>query len=406
MKFSPNLILKRANNLEVKLNRVRDIDIIVNGNTYKTSNYTLPVLDAFAYPIAVKDALNILSAKGQQDWIALTQTIHNFFNLGILVTGEGEVVTPPTNNGNFNAAAIHIAMLNDKYRTDAFIAAINKTVKEGDVVVDIGTGTGVMAIAAARAGAKKVYAIEGGVEIGNVAQAVISATEVADKITLIRGQSTAIDLPEKGDVLISETIGNDPFDEGILNTYFDACKRLLKPGAALIPSTLSVLALPVYINDKLLDLNLLKDSYLEDWKNWYGTDFSALEQIINKKPFKLQGVSRKKAASFKVAGPPIVLANAELNSHNLFNKDSLVNINYNEFFNGLVIYFDAGMQGEVLTSHPTLSGDTNHWLNPLWYFPNAENFINKTGGVLQIKYSADPKTNIQLVDKDELQQDQ
>ena len=72
-----------------------------------------------------------------------------------------------------------VKMLNDRARTDAFIRAIEATVRPGDVVVDLGTGTGVLALAAARAGARRVYAIEAS-GVGRAARSVF------EPMTLLR----------------------------------------------------------------------------------------------------------------------------------------------------------------------------------------------------------------------------
>ncbi len=124
---------------------------------------------------------------------------------------------------------------------EAFIRAINATVAPGDVVVDIGTGTGVLAVAAARAGARKVYAIEAE-PIIEIAKQVAVANNVEHRIEFVKGHSTYVDLDERGDVLITETIGNAAFDEGILAWVSDAGRRLLKPDARHIPHSLALKA--------------------------------------------------------------------------------------------------------------------------------------------------------------------
>ncbi len=133
----------------------------------------------------------------------------------------------------------HQSMVLDRTRMSAFIRAINATVVPGDIVVEIGTGTGVLAVAAARAGATKVYAIEAE-SIIDIAQKVASANNVEHRIEFVRGHSTQLDLADRGDVLITETIGNAGFDEGILAWVSDAQERLLKPNARLIPHSLAV----------------------------------------------------------------------------------------------------------------------------------------------------------------------
>lgn len=133
----------------------------------------------------------------------------------------------------------HLSMLHDVARMDSFRRAINATVQPGDVVVDIGCGTGVLSFMACEAGAAKVYAIEGGPVI-DVARELAVANGFADRIEFLNGWSIDVGLPERADVLISETIGNAGLDEGIVAWTCDARKRLLRPGAALLPQRLRV----------------------------------------------------------------------------------------------------------------------------------------------------------------------
>ena len=128
----------------------------------------------------------------------------------------------------------HLSMLQDTARMDSFRRAINATVKPGDVVVDIGCGSGVLSFMACEAGARKVYAIDGGPVI-EVAREIAIDNGFDDRIEFLRGWSLEVGLPERADVLISETIGNTGFDEGIIAWSFDARQRLLRPGADIIP---------------------------------------------------------------------------------------------------------------------------------------------------------------------------
>ncbi len=131
----------------------------------------------------------------------------------------------------------HLSMLHDTARMDAFRRAIDATVQPGDVVVDIGCGSGVLSFMACEAGAAKVYAIDGG-PIIEVAEELAVANGFADRIEFLRGWSLDVGLPQPADVLISETIGNAGFDEGIVAWTFDARQRLLRPDAALLPQRL------------------------------------------------------------------------------------------------------------------------------------------------------------------------
>ena len=131
----------------------------------------------------------------------------------------------------------HLSMLHDTARMDAFRRAIDASVQPGDVVVDLGCGSGVLSFMACEAGAEKVYAIEGGPVI-DVARELAIDNGFADRIEFLGGWSLEVGIPEPADVLISETIGNAGLDEGIVAWTFDARQRLLRPGAVLLPQRL------------------------------------------------------------------------------------------------------------------------------------------------------------------------
>lgn len=131
----------------------------------------------------------------------------------------------------------HLSMLTDTARMHAFRRAIDATVRPGDVVVDLGCGSGVLSFMACEAGAAKVFAIEGGPVI-DVARELAADNGFDDRIEFCSGWSIEVGLPEPADVLISETIGNAGFDEGIVAWTVDARHRLLRPGARLLPERL------------------------------------------------------------------------------------------------------------------------------------------------------------------------
>jgi len=128
----------------------------------------------------------------------------------------------------------HLSMLLDTARMDSYRRAIEASVRPGDVVLDIGCGTGVLSFMACEAGAGKVYAIEGGPVI-EVAQELANENGFADRVEFLRGWSADVDIPERADVLITETIGHAGLDEGIIAWTVDARQRFLRPGAAIVP---------------------------------------------------------------------------------------------------------------------------------------------------------------------------
>jgi len=121
----------------------------------------------------------------------------------------------------------HHSMLADEVRTSSFLRAITEVVKPGDVVVDIGSGTGVLSLFAAMAGASRVYSIEREPVI-EIAGEIATRNGLSETISFIAGSSLEVEIPERADVLVTETIGNVGFDEGIVTWVADARRRLMR----------------------------------------------------------------------------------------------------------------------------------------------------------------------------------
>lgn len=197
-------------------------------------------------------------------------------------------------------------MLDDRARTASFIEALRAAMRPGDVVVDIGTGTGVLAVAAAQAGARHVYAIEAG-DVAAWARRVIRVNRVRDRVTVLRGLSADVRLTERCDVLVAELMGHDPLAEGILEATRDAQRRFLKPNARLVPSGLSIYGVPTTLPDGEREHRVLGHDRLQRWHEWYGIDFAPLEQAWGGDAF-IQFVPPRLAKTWTALGPPSLLA--------------------------------------------------------------------------------------------------
>jgi len=139
-------------------------------------------------------------------------------------------------------------MLADRPRMDFYHAAISQLVRPGDRVIDLGTGTGILAAFAARRGAAKIYAIDHS-GILKHAQRLATANKI-ETVEFVSTHSKNFTLAEKVDVILHEQMGDYLFDEAMVPNVLDLRDRLLKPGGLIVPSRFEFYCEPVQINDR------------------------------------------------------------------------------------------------------------------------------------------------------------
>lgn len=139
--------------------------------------------------------------------------------------------------------------------------------RPGDVVVDIGSGTGILAFFACQAGARRVYAVESG-DVIEVARALAQQNGFEDRITFIHGVSRQIDIPEPADVAIVDVGGPFALQAGLLGSVMDARRRFLKVGGVTIPRALELFVVPA-------ELPHLHAQEIDLWRqDFYGLNYS------------------------------------------------------------------------------------------------------------------------------------
>jgi Tfp pilus assembly protein PilF len=132
----------------------------------------------------------------------------------------------------------HFAMMDDKQRNDAYEAAIRRAVP-GKKVLDIGTGAGMLSLMSARAGATRVTGCEAVGVIAERAREIAAKNGFANRIK-IHGKTSqelvlGTDLPDRAEVLVTETFSSGLINESVLPTVEDAHERLLTADAVVIP---------------------------------------------------------------------------------------------------------------------------------------------------------------------------
>ncbi|MBX7133082.1 MAG: 50S ribosomal protein L11 methyltransferase [Fimbriimonadaceae bacterium] len=127
--------------------------------------------------------------------------------------------------------------LKDRFRTEQFRKAIEETVRPGDVVLDIGAGTGILSFFAAAAGASQVFAVEIDPVMAVSLRKSVQANGLGGVITVIEGNALAIAGPPLPDVLIAEIIDTGLLDEMQIPVIADLHRRgIVSRQTRLIPS--------------------------------------------------------------------------------------------------------------------------------------------------------------------------
>jgi protein arginine N-methyltransferase 1 len=139
----------------------------------------------------------------------------------------------------------HDLMLGDRLRMQAYRRAIQRAVRPGMTVVDLGTGTGVLAEWALEAGARVAYGIEVNGSVLRRACERMARAGFADRFQPINALSTETTLPQRADLIISEILGNLADNEGMTAILADARARLLVEGGGMLPAQATTFLAPV-----------------------------------------------------------------------------------------------------------------------------------------------------------------
>ena len=266
---------------------------------------------------------------------------------------------------SYSSYYIHEQMLKDRKRTGTYQDAIlnNPDVFKDKIVLDIGCGTGILSIFAAKAGAKHVYGIEFA-DIADYAKEIIKINKLSDKITILKSKVEEVKLPvEKVDIIISEWMGYFLLYESMLDTVLYARDKWLQKDGYMLPDHATITLAGIEDTD-------YKSTKVNFWEDVYGVDMSCFknavigEPIVDVCPQKLINSSSCRILDIDL----YTVKKEDLN----FSSKYEITFTRDDRFSGLVAWFDTGFTKLTnkynLTTSPYKK--STHWSQTIFYTKN------------------------------------
>jgi len=237
---------------------------------------------------------------------------------------------------SYSHYGIHEDMLKDKARTKAYEMAITKSPElfKDKIVLDVGCGTGVLSIFAAKAGAKHVYAVDNA-NIYLKAKEIVDLNGFKDKITVINGKIEEIELPVKEvDIIISEWMGYLLLYEGMFDSVIFAREKWLrKDGKGMLFPNRASMSLK-----GIDDINYWREK-MDFWNSVYGYDYRTFQKWIQLEPLvetcPINVISTEESCILDL--DLMTATKKDLDFSSTYRIKSIIN----GHINGLVIWFDV-----------------------------------------------------------------
>jgi Ribosomal protein L11 methyltransferase (PrmA) len=381
--LSPETLLQIAPGARTRFDAARHVLLDApDGTVVDLGPRGYTTLSLFAYPLALGDAIERLEREARSTDFAPTMNVLNMLiEEGALVRADAD--GRPTTG--WADPVEHARMLHDDRRTGDYLAALLAAVRPGDVVLDIGTGSGVLAVAAARAGARRVYAVEAS-DIAEVAGRVFAANGVTDTVTLVPGWSRQIELPEPADLLVAEIIGNEPFEEEILETTLDARHRLLKGDARLIPHTLTILVRPLCLPDGEARQRAIGRAAVGRWRRLYDMEFQPLLDAAALVPVNMP-TEAEVVATWPPVGPAVTLVDLDLGTFESASVRASADLVLDEpeTVNAVAVTFRAALYDAIEHTLDPWTWPTSSWATSVWVLQDPVRV--ETGAALRVLYN-------------------
>lgn len=274
----------------------------------------------------------------------------------------------------YDSLRVHELLLSDSIRTRTYQRAIEANVKEGDIVIDVGTGTGILALFAAKAGAKRVYAIEP-TGIIDLAKQIAKKNYLDGQIEFIKAKAEEADIPEQVDCIVSEWLGVFAVQENMLPSVASMRDRFLKPKGKMLPETVNLFL-------SLVEDRKLYDEKIGRWeKQVYGLDYTDFASC------QANDIHISTFAPDNFLSAPIKIINIDMKhtKNSNFKVRKRFKIVRNGICHGLAGWFQAVFpDGIVLDTGP------DHPLTEWWqsFFPIAEPVQVNMGEEVIVSFAA------------------
>jgi len=249
-------------------------------------------------------------------------------------------------------------MLADEPRMAFYHEAISRKIKPGDRVIDLGTGTGILAAFASRQGAAQIYAVDHSSIIEHAKE--LAAENGIENVDFEDVHSTKLYLDEPVDVVLHEQMGDFLFDEAMVPNVCDLRDRLLKPGGLILPSQFELFCEPVTLHDDR------RVPYIWELTDLYGFDFSSMERSRPRDPEYHGMVSCDLGVVRNFLGNPAPLLEVDL--HTITESTLPLKVQFTRkvtkpgILDGLVVFMKARVDDDlVLSSSPLDPKRAPHW---------------------------------------------
>ncbi len=267
---------------------------------------------------------------------------------------------------SYDHFGIHEEMLKDTVRTISYRNSIlqNPHLFKDKIVLDVGCGTGILSMFAAKAGAKHVIAVDYS-NIISMAQKIIETNGLSDKITCLHGKMEEVVLPfPKVDIIISEWMGYFLLYESMLDTVIYARDNYLKPDGLIFPDHCTMWLAAIEDGE-------YKEDKIEYWDNVYGFDYSIFKNIAMAEPL-VDTVQQDSIVSDAHKIFEIDLYKIKLEDLS-FKSNFHLNIKRNDFAHALVSWFDISFTKCHKPIHFSTSpyATYTHWKQTVFYLDDV-----------------------------------